>query len=173
VQELLDKCVQLQDLPGVRMHAIGHLQRNKVRSLIKAAKLSPGLCLHTVDSEPLIAELQKRAAGEDVVLEGFIEVNVAREAQKSGCLPEQLPRLVETLSVTPNLRLRGLMTIPPFCSDPESSRPHFKRLRTLRDANCSFAPRLSMGMSHDVEVAVEEGATDVRVGTAIFGPRSL
>lgn len=164
VQELADKSGALADLEDLRWHFIGHLQRNKVREVVRA-----GAWVETVDSERLAAELDKRAPdGKPVPI--LLQVNVAGEAQKSGCSPEELPRLIERARALPHLELRGLMTIPPLGEVPEASRPHFARLREL--AAPHGLRELSMGMSADLEVAIEEGATIVRVGTAIFGARA-
>ncbi len=173
MQELLQKQEQLQDLPGLRFHMIGHLQRNKARHLVSAVRAEQELVLHTLDDARLISELSKRLAAREGVkpMPVFVEVNIASEAQKSGCLPEQLPALIEALDAAPELAPQGLMVIPPAAEDPELTRPHFAALRELRDSLCPGWPRLSMGMSQDFELAIEEGATDVRVGTAIFGVR--
>ncbi len=161
VQELVEKAAALADLEDLRWHFIGHLQRNKARQVAEV-----GAVVETVDSPRLARELGRRASAP---LDVLAQVNVAGEAQKSGCAPEELPALLEAIASEPQLRLRGLMTIPPFDDDPERTRPHFARLRALADAH--GLPARSMGMSADLEVAIEEGATIVRVGTAIFGPR--
>ncbi|HJK91767.1 MAG TPA: YggS family pyridoxal phosphate-dependent enzyme [Polyangiaceae bacterium LLY-WYZ-15_(1-7)] len=164
VQELVEKAEALADLPDLRFRFIGHLQRNKAKYLTRlGARLA---AIDTVDSARLAKELAKRAAGEGLVLPVLLQVNVGREAQKSGVLPEAVEELVEAVRAHESLALRGLMTVPPADEDP---RPHFRRLRELAEAHA--LPELSMGMSGDLEVAVEEGATMVRVGTAIFGPR--
>lgn len=162
VQELVEKAEALADLPDVSLHFIGHLQRNKVRDVLRARAV-----IETLDSARLADELAKRA--ERVRVPVLVQVNVAGEAQKSGCSVEELPRLIEHVRALPSLELRGLMTIPPLEAEPEANRPHFAALRELARAH-SLAD-LSMGMSADLEVAVEEGATLVRVGTAIFGER--
>lgn len=163
-QELAEKASILGDLEEIRWRFIGHLQRNKIK-LIERARAS----VDTVDSLRLAEALSSRAklAGRDVEL--LIQVNVAREPQKSGCTPEDLPALVEAVRALPNVDLRGLMTVAPDSSDPEETRPFFSALRELAEAH--GLPELSMGMTHDLEQAVEEGATMVRIGTAIFGPR--
>lgn len=167
-QELVRKAESLADLPDLRWHMIGHLQTNKARHVAPAAAM-----VHTVDSPKLAAELGRRALAVGRTIDVLVEVNVARDPAKSGCLPEQLPEVLAAIREQSTLRARGLMTIPPFTEDPEGARPFFAMLRELRDAHGGpeALPELSMGMSHDVEVAVEEGATIVRVGTAIFGER--
>lgn len=162
VQELSAKAAALADLPRLRWHFIGHLQRNKVKQV-----LGTGAVIETVDSERLAREVDKRASERVEVL---LQVNVAGEAQKSGCDPSELGALIEVVRSLPRLSLRGLMTIPPLEREPERSRPHFARLRALAEEH--GLTELSMGMSGDLEVAIEEGATIVRVGTAIFGARS-
>lgn len=168
VQELLRKRESLADLDGIRWHVIGHLQSNKARQVAPFAHL-----VHTVDDARLGVELGRRAVAAGRVQEVLAQVNVGGEAQKSGCAPEALPALLDALSATPGIALRGLMTVPPHTDDPEGARPFFDALRELRDAHGGAArlPTLSMGMTHDLEVAVAAGATVVRVGTAIFGAR--
>jgi len=152
-----------------RWHMIGHLQRNKVRKLIPHVRI-----LHSLDSPRLADEVQLRAAEAQCDIDCFLEVNVSGEAAKHGVTPADLPALVEHVGAQSNLRLRGLMTMPPATPDPEASRPHFARLRellgTIRDAGMapSDCNQLSMGMSNDYAVAVEEGATVIRVGSALF-----
>jgi pyridoxal phosphate enzyme (YggS family) len=168
VQELEDKARALADLPDLRWHAIGSLQRNKAKQVVKLASV-----VQSVDRDELALELERRAAAIDRTLEVMVEVNVAGEASKAGCSPEALGPLLATLGRCPHLRVTGLMTIPPIPDDPEDARPYFAALRSLRDQHGGAAalPELSMGMSHDFPIAVEEGATLVRVGTAIFGAR--
>src|SRR5262249_15549071 len=137
------------------------LQRNKVKYVVGAATL-----LHAIESLDIAQEIDKRAK---VMQDILIEVNVAREPQKHGVAPEALPELLVALGALPHVHVRGLMTMAPFSEDPEASRPHFRALREL--AQKHGLPELSMGMTQDLEVAVEEGATLVRVGTAIFGER--
>ena len=126
-----------------------------------------GALIETVDSARLATEIDKRAAASKVPV--LLQVNVAGEAQKSGCTPDELETLVRAVRELEHLELRGLMTVPPLGEAPEASRPHFARLRALAERN--GLAELSMGMSADLEVAIEEGATLVRVGTAIFGAR--
>lgn len=169
VQEAEEK---IRAVPDAEWHLIGKLQRNKVG---KAVSLFPWI--QTVDSAALLAEISRRAAAAGKTVELLVEVNLAGEGSKGGVSPEGLPALLDAASGLPGVRLRGLMAIPPYSDDPDASRPHFARLRSLLEESARRAPRgtemneLSMGMSHDFEAAIEEGATMVRVGTAIFGPR--
>jgi len=167
-QELAEKAVDLADLGDLAWHFTGHLQRNKVKEVLRMVSV-----IHTVEREELAAEIEKRSSGAIGV---FLEVNVGREAQKSGCEPEMVPALAKTMHAMEHVRLLGLMTVPPMHEEPEASRPFFVELRVLAerlaDAGLVRAPlELSMGMSHDFAVAIEEGATIVRVGTSIFGHR--
>jgi pyridoxal phosphate enzyme (YggS family) len=165
-QELLEKASALVDV-DLRLHHIGHLQTNKVKALVGKVAL-----FHGVDRTELVRELDKRAGAAGCRASVLIQVNVAGEDTKSGCTPVELPSLVAEALACPHLEVRGLMTMPPPCDDPEAARPHFRELRRLRDAlGDARLDELSMGMSHDFEVAIEEGATLVRVGTAIFGAR--
>lgn len=163
VQELEAKASALADLPDIRWRFIGHLQRNKAKVLAPL-----GVSVDGIDSLRSAAALARRAEAADRVVEVLLQVNVAGEAQKSGVAPTDLAELVAAVRAQPALDLRGLMMIPP-AGDAEAARPHFRRLRELADAH--GLPVCSMGMSGDLEVAVEEGATMVRIGTAIFGPR--
>lgn len=160
VQEFAAKQPELGDLAGARFHLIGHLQSNKSR---KAAELFQ--CIQTVDSPRLARRLEETGAPLDVML----EVKLSPEQAKSGAAPEELAELIEAVRACPHLKLLGLMTMPPWSDDPEPSRPYFRRLRELGERH--GLAQLSMGMSHDLEVAIEEGATCVRVGTALFGRR--
>lgn len=168
VQEFEDKLPELGELSEAQFHLIGHLQSNKAK---RAAQLFD--VLETVDSAKLARRLEevprelRRSSGSR--LEVMIEVKLSAEETKSGVSPEELPALVEAVRSCPSLDLTGLMTMPPFSDDPEQSRPCFRRLRQLAEQH--GLAKLSMGMSHDLEVAVEEGATHLRVGTALFGPR--
>ena len=167
VQELVAKVRALEDLSELRMHAIGHVQRNKLKDLLR---LGSGLySLDTLDSLRLAEALAERAAAAGRVLPVLLQVNVAGEAQKSGVSVGDLPALVAAVRGMPSLALGGLMLIPPDV-DPEARRPYFRRLREL--ALSLGVAELSMGMSDDLEIAVQEGATQVRIGTAIFGERS-
>jgi PLP dependent protein len=167
-QELARKARQLAHLPDIRWHHIGHVQSNKIRELVPVAHVVQG-----VNRPSLVPELDRRAESTGRALEVLAEVNIAGELSKSGCPPELLADLLAALRGAPHLRLRGLMTMPPLDDDPEASRPYFRRLRELRDAHGGpdVLPELSMGMSNDFPVAIAEGATIIRVGTAIFGAR--
>jgi len=160
VQEFEVKRADLTDLSGARFHFIGHLQSNKSK---KAAEIFD--VIQTVDS----AKLAERLNAEQKPLEVMIEVKLSSEEAKAGVEPEAVPALVEAIRTSSHLRLLGLMTMPPWSDDAEPSRPYFAKLRALAEAN--GLRQLSMGMSHDLEVAIEEGATMVRIGTALFGPR--
>lgn len=160
-QEWRDKAAALADLPDLTWHFIGSLQTNKAKYL--AGKVG---WIHTVDRPELAKELSRRwpAAGASVKV--LLEVNLGGEAQKGGCAPAEAPALAALVRTLPGLDLRGLTCIPPPADDP---RPHFRALRALRDE--LGLPELSMGMSADWPIAIEEGATFIRVGTAIFGER--
>ncbi len=145
-------------LTGIRWHLVGHLQRNKAARALRAFH-----AFHGIDSAAVFEALARRAA-EPVPI--FLEVNVAREPSKHGCAPEELPALVETACRLPAIRLEGLMTVAPAADDPEDVRPVFRELRRL--AQEFGLTKLSMGMSGDFEVAIEEGATHVRIGRALF-----
>lgn len=160
VQEFEEKAPRLSGLEGARFHLIGHLQSNKAR---KAAELFSAI--QTVDSAKLAARLS--AAGRP--LEVMLEVKLGEEESKAGADPGALAELAAAVREQPNLRLTGLMTIPPWSPDPEVSRPYFRTLRELGEK--LGLPELSMGMSGDLEAAIEEGSTMVRIGTALFGPR--
>lgn len=178
-QELRDKDTELRagaaDVSELRWHFIGPLQRNKVHLVVGRAAL-----IHSVDSLELLEALRARLlrAGGAPVQDVLLEVSVAGEAQKAGCAPADVPVLLDAIAAAGGvLRCRGLMAMPPLDEDPERSRPYFRALRLLRD-ELAQVPRphvqldeLSMGMSHDFAVAITEGATLVRVGTALFGPR--
>jgi hypothetical protein len=174
VQEFAGKADALRDLQDVQWHLIGHLQTNKAA---KAAELFAAV--DSVDSLRLTEKLNASAQQLGKKLEVLIEINVGGEAAKSGLAPDS-QELEELLIAAPrldSLMFRGLMAIPPFTENPEEARPYFRRLRRLRDQIASrrlpgiTMDVLSMGMSHDFEVAIEEGSTCVRVGTAIFGER--
>jgi len=156
--------------PSIIWHFIGHLQSRKAREVLERFQL-----IHSLDREKLARELDRRAGELGAPARVLIEVNLSREDTKSGVGEENLDPLAELCLSLPNLSLEGLMTMPPWNPDPENSRPFFRRLRELRDrlarALALPLPGLSMGMSQDFEAAVEEGATLVRIGTAIFGPR--
>lgn len=160
VQEMERKAPAITDLAEAHFHLIGHLQNNKSK---KAAELFSAI--DTVDN----AKLASRLNAEGKPIDVMIEVKLSSEAAKSGAAPGYLPELVHAIGACPNLRLTGLMTVPPWSEDPEQSRPYFARLRGL--AEDFGLSELSMGMSNDLEAAIEEGATWVRVGTALFGRR--
>jgi pyridoxal phosphate enzyme (YggS family) len=156
---------------SARWHMIGHLQRNKASRAVELFDR-----VHSVDGVEVARALSRHAEAAGRTMRALIEVNVGGEASKFGVAPEGLEALLEQTRGLPGLAIDGLMTVAPFTERPEEARPHFARLRALRDAAAksqSLAlPELSMGMSADFEVAVEEGATMVRVGTALFGARS-
>lgn len=160
VQEFETKVSQVRSLAGARFHLIGHLQSNKSH---KAAELFA--VIQTVDS----GKLARRLAAEGRPLEVMIEVKLSQEQTKHGCAPADLPALADLIRSERSLALTGLMTMPPWSDDPESARPCFQKLRAL--AQQVGVKGLSMGMSHDLEVAIQEGSTLVRVGTALFGSR--
>jgi pyridoxal phosphate enzyme (YggS family) len=161
VQEFAGKQPAVSHLGGARFHLIGHLQSNKAR---KAAELFD--VVQTVDSPKLARRLHEAASHP---LDVFLEVKLSPEEAKHGCDPQDIPALIDAIAALPNLKLRGLMTMPPWSDDPETARPYFRRLRALAQEH--GLPELSMGMSNDLEVAIEEGSTMVRVGAALFGRR--
>ena len=170
VQEAITKVTMVKG--NVRWHLIGHLQSNKARQAVEAFNV-----IHTIDSSQL-AERLDRVAGELARRpEVLVQVDLAHEPTKSGADESELPAIIEALDSARHLEFRGLMTLPPFFDSPEQTRPYFRRLHEILDGlNRGRAPeqrltQLSMGMSHDFEAAIEEGATMVRVGTAIFGAR--
>ncbi len=171
VQEMADKYEVLPK--DIQWHLIGHLQRNKVKYIIDKAVL-----IHSVDSLRLAQTIEKEAEKHNLTAHILIEVNVAREESKFGIFPEELESLVDEIAKLPHIQVDGLMTIAPFVPDPEENRPVFRELRKLSvdisakkvdNVNMSV---LSMGMTNDYQVAIEEGATMVRVGTGIFGARN-
>ena len=168
VQEALAKMGDVG--PGPRWHMIGTLQRNKARHVVGRFAL-----VHSVDGVDLARELDRRASASGTVQPVLVQINHSGEATKSGVLPGDLPVLVDTVLECAALDLRGFMSIPPPTDRPEDARPWFAALRELRDREATRTghslPELSMGMSDDFEVAVEEGATLVRVGRALFGER--
>jgi pyridoxal phosphate enzyme (YggS family) len=167
-QELAAKAAALAELPDIEWHFIGHLQTNKAKIVANFAEV-----VHTVDSPVLARELGRRATkARAAPLRVLIEVNVAGEAQKAGVTPGQIREVIDAVREEPALALRGLMTVPPQ-GDPAAARRAYETLWTLRNLHGGNAvlPDLSMGMSDDLETAIACGATCVRVGTAIFGPR--
>ncbi|HEV2704663.1 MAG TPA: YggS family pyridoxal phosphate-dependent enzyme [Pyrinomonadaceae bacterium] len=173
VQEAESKIEEL-GRDAARWHLIGHLQANKARRAVKFFDL-----IHTIDTPALVTRLERLCVEEArETLDVLVQVDLAGEATKSGAPPAELDAIFETLDGCRRVRCRGLMLLPPFFEDTEQVRPYFRRLRELRDEWAKRgrvfhegAGELSMGMSHDFEVAIEEGATMVRVGTAIFGAR--
>jgi PLP dependent protein len=179
-QEFRDRCVEVETaaqsagLPQPRWHFIGPLQTNKVKYVAGRVDL-----IHSVEAADVLSEIERRVSSMGLAApqDCLVQVNVAGETQKHGVTPDSLPALLDGFGGLAHLRCTGLMVIPPFGDDPEISRPHFVALRRLRDQQATVArphvglTELSMGMSHDLEIAVAEGATMVRVGTAIFGAR--
>jgi pyridoxal phosphate enzyme (YggS family) len=169
IQEAIPKIEQM-GAEGIFWHFIGHLQKNKIKFLDERFDL-----IHSVDSFELAEKIAKHYHSENRVQRILLQVNVSGEAAKFGMEPKELEKQMAEFFQLQGIQVEGLMTIPPFDSDPENSRRHFSRLRELREQyekqNGLPLNQLSMGMSNDFEVAVEEGATLVRVGTAIFGPR--
>lgn len=168
VQELLSKVPELP--PEVEWHLIGHLQQNKIRRALPHCAV-----IHSVDSIGLAAQISRIAGELGRTTCVLLQVNVANDDAKYGFPVEVLKARFEEVLSLPHLHLGGLMTVPPYDDDPEKVRPHFRKLRQLRDElatvyNCAL-PELSMGMSHDFVIAIEEGATLVRIGSALFGER--
>ena len=171
VQEILEKSPLMP--PDVHWHMIGHLQRNKVRQVIDQVDM-----IHSVDSLRLAETIEQEAARKNLIIPVLVEVNVAQEISKFGLSVEDAPDLILQLSRMPHIRVSGLMTIAPFVENPEKNRPVFRKLNELsvdilqKNINNVNMDVLSMGMTGDFEVAIEEGATMVRVGTGIFGERN-
>jgi PLP dependent protein len=170
VHELVDKAAALEG--AAELHFIGHLQRNKVKQVLGLVEL-----IHSVDSERLAEEINSRAKKLGIVQRVLVQVNVAEEESKSGIAPGRLQEFVSTLAGFKNMEVTGFSTIAPYADDPEDIRWVFARLREEaaecgRQADLGDRGELSMGMTNDFEVAVEEGSTIVRIGTAIFGDRS-
>jgi len=170
VQEGLAKIAQTSDLP-LRWHLIGHLQSNKVKQAVAFHAID------SIDGSALLQKVETAASQAGRTVEVLIQVDLANEPTKYGIPPERLGAALDAADACKAVRLKGLMLLPPAVDDPEDARSYFSALRTLRDElvrqgrNPSTLAELSMGMSHDFEIAVEEGATMVRVGSAIFGPR--
>jgi len=171
VQEAITK-IDIVKGDGLRWHLIGHLQSNKARLAVKTFDV-----IHTVDRVELAERLDRICDEEQRRIDVLVQVDLGHEATKAGADEAEIPTLVETLDRARHLSLKGLMTLPPLFDDAEQVRPFFRRLREIRDQLNQSRPlerrltELSMGMSHDFLVAIEEGATMVRVGTAIFGAR--
>ncbi|NTU42091.1 MAG: YggS family pyridoxal phosphate-dependent enzyme [Nitrospirales bacterium] len=172
VQEAQKKIEQLSALfphSRIQWHHIGHLQKNKARHAVGLFDL-----IHSIDSEELAREVNRQAEKRGKVQRVLVQVKLSEEETKHGIDEKGVFTLLQETTRLGNLKVEGLMTMPPYCDDPEEARPYFRRLREIRDKaeKEGFAlPELSMGMSHDFEVAIEEGATLVRIGTALFGER--
>ena len=173
VQEALEKIAQSVDLVEISWHLVGHLQSNKARKAVAALAW-----IHSVDSVQLLERLERSAAQEGATVQVMVQVDLAGETTKHGASSDVTRQILDAGSTCRAIQIRGLMTLPPWSADPEATRPYFRRLRVLRDqlleagADRAMLGELSMGMSHNFEVAIEEGATMVRVGTAIFGRRA-
>lgn len=171
VQELCDKYENVSK--PVNFHLIGHLQTNKVKYVVDKACL-----IHSVDSIKLAKEIQKEAGKKHIIVQILIEVNVANEESKFGLSVDEVIPFIEEIALFPNIHVNGLMTIAPFVDDPEENRKYFRTLKQLsldiisKNIDNISMNVLSMGMTNDYKVAIEEGATMVRVGTAIFGARN-
>jgi pyridoxal phosphate enzyme (YggS family) len=166
-QEFREKYAVLKQ--RAEWHFVGHLQTNKVRHVVGAARL-----IHSVDRYALAEAIDKRARSLGMVQDVLVEVNVSGEASKQGVEPARAESLAAEIAGLPGVAVRGLMTMPPLTPDPQDSRPYFKELSVLRDtieARVREVKELSMGMTRDFEIAIEEGATIVRIGEAIFGAR--
>ncbi len=168
VDELLKKKSQLAqlglaDLP-IRWHFVGHLQRRKAKEIVGEVEL-----IHSLDSLELANEINKRAMAQGIVQRCLLQVNLSGEATKSGIQANEIQSFLTKTAPLKNLQIAGLMTLPPFFEDPEKSRPYFQKLRELLPPPLT---ELSMGMSHDFKMAIEEGATLIRIGSAIFGKRN-
>jgi pyridoxal phosphate enzyme (YggS family) len=170
-QEADEKKKEISTL--VEWHMIGHLQRNKVRLAVELFDV-----IESLDNLALARELDKEGRRRGQIIRAFVEINLGGEESKSGIAKNHVASLLESVAKLANLRVEGLMTVPPFRQDPEQVRPFFRELRDLKEelSNSGFPnvdlKELSMGMTHDYPVAVEEGATIVRIGTALFGPRT-
>ena len=170
VQEAREKIPHIGE--GASWHMIGRLQTNKVKYVVPLFSM-----IHSVDSARLAGEISEQAIKHEKIMDILIQVNLGRENAKSGVTQEDLPQLLGVASALPGITVKGLMAMPPYFSDPEKVRPFFRTLRELRDKNFPFysgslfLAHLSMGMSSDFEVAIDEGATILRIGTAIFGER--
>ena len=165
-------CNKYDDVKPVRWHFIGHLQTNKVKTIVDKVVM-----IHSVDSDKLASEIDKRAKASGIVMDILVEINIGMEDSKSGATEDEARDLIKKIrDEYQNLRVRGLMCVPPITDNPENSRRYFRRLKDIFESIKELSEdenfdTLSMGMSGDYEVAIEEGATVVRVGTAIFGAR--
>ncbi|MFW6381339.1 MAG: YggS family pyridoxal phosphate-dependent enzyme [Bacillota bacterium] len=170
VQELRDKQKQLED-EQIKWHFVGHLQRNKVKYLMR---MSNCLMIESLDSWRLAREIDKRARRNNRKMPVLVEVNIARDQNKYGIMPEETLDFLKEVAGLEKIKVRGLMTVVPYAEDPEQTRPYFHQMSDLKDRANSRGfelEELSMGMTNDFEVAIEEGATIVRIGTALFGKR--
>jgi PLP dependent protein len=173
VQEAEEKIPYFCEFPDITWHLVGHLQTNKVR---RAAEYFD--VIHSLDSVRLAARLDKACLEFEKVMSVFIELDLGKETTKTGADPAQVGEIVEAVSQFRNLKLNGLMTVPPYFENPDLARPYFAELREIREKleaeqpGCLGQAHLSMGMSHDFEAAIMEGATIIRIGTAIFGLRN-
>ncbi|MBU4320937.1 MAG: YggS family pyridoxal phosphate-dependent enzyme [Nitrospinae bacterium] len=168
-EKIQDSRCKIQDA-DIQWHLIGHLQKNKAKTAVELFEI-----IHSIDSVELAEIADKHAEKAGKIQKILLQVKLSDEISKYGILKDNLFELVREISEMKNLRIEGLMTIPPFFENPESARPYFNELRALRDKAEIMGfnlPELSMGMTNDFEVAIEEGATMVRIGTAIFGERS-
>lgn len=171
VQEIMDKYDKLPN--DIKWHMIGHLQTNKVKYIIDKVA-----CIHSVDSVRLAEAISKEAVKKNRVIDVLIEINIADEESKFGIKPENAIDFIREISVLPGIHIKGLMTVAPYVEDSEENRPYFVKMRELsvdiskENIDNVDMSELSMGMSGDYEVAIEEGATFVRVGTSIFGERN-
>lgn len=170
VQEALPKIEAIRDHSNVTWHMIGHLQTNKVKRAVEYFHM-----IHAADSVRLVEEIHARAVQQGKIMEVLLEVNVSGEASKFGLRPEDLLSVARAAARFEGIALKGLMTMAPFLPNAEETRPYFRKLRecllALQDSGLTQMTQLSMGMTNDFEVAIEEGATMVRIGTAIFGER--
>lgn len=170
VQEIMDKYEPMGE--GIHWHLIGHLQTNKVKYIIDKVDM-----IHSVESLKLADEIEKRAAAKDLTMDILVEINIANEDSKFGILPEDAEGFIRELAQKKHICVRGLMTVAPFVENPEENREYFRQMKQLLvDINAKKIDNvemdmLSMGMTGDYEVAIEEGATMIRVGTGIFGER--
>ncbi len=168
VQEAREKVAQIKGF-NLQWHMIGHLQTNKVKEAVRIFTL-----IHSLDSEKLAIKIDNEAKKIDKIQRVLIEVKLSEEESKFGVKEEELEKFIDAIVNLKHIKIEGLMTIPPYFENPEDVRPYFRRLRQLRDSlseKYPFLSELSMGMSHDFEIAIEEGATMVRIGTALFGQR--
>ncbi|MBN2802102.1 MAG: YggS family pyridoxal phosphate-dependent enzyme [Deltaproteobacteria bacterium] len=167
-QELREKATELASYTDINWHYIGHLQTNKVKYVAPYAHM-----MECIDSTHTASEFSKQANKFNRKIDILLQVNIGNESQKHGCSSEDAKKIISEISVLGGIRLKGLMAIVPYSDDPEEARVYFHKLKLLRDTlgGKELLPHLSMGMSNDYEVAIQEGSTIVRVGTAIFGER--